>query len=68
VIKHRQLNHTDHINSGRKYPVIFVLDGLGDAVNVGSVFRLADALGIKKIYLTGKTPSPPDKFITRNFL
>lgn len=30
--------------------------------NVGSIFRTADAAGIKKIFLTGYTPSPLDHF------
>ncbi len=30
--------------------------------NVGSIFRTADAAGIKKIYLTGYTPTPIDRF------
>lgn len=30
--------------------------------NVGSIFRTADAAGVKKIYLTGYTPTPVDRF------
>lgn len=30
--------------------------------NVGSIFRTSDALGISKIYLSGYTPIPTDKF------
>jgi len=29
-------------------------------MNVGSLFRIADALGIEKIYLSGSSPSPPN--------
>jgi tRNA G18 (ribose-2'-O)-methylase SpoU len=29
---------------------------------VGSIFRTADAVGVSKIYLTGYTPAPTDKF------
>jgi len=29
--------------------------------NVGSIFRTADAFGVKKIYLTGYTPDPAQK-------
>jgi tRNA G18 (ribose-2'-O)-methylase SpoU len=31
--------------------------------NVGALFRLADSLGVKKIWLTGYTPTPPDEKI-----
>ena len=30
--------------------------------NVGAMFRTADAVGIDKIYLTGYTPAPLDRF------
>ena len=30
--------------------------------NVWSIFRTADALGINKIYISGYTPMPTDKF------
>jgi tRNA G18 (ribose-2'-O)-methylase SpoU len=30
--------------------------------NVGAIFRTADAAGINKIYLTGYTPTPLDRF------
>jgi tRNA G18 (ribose-2'-O)-methylase SpoU len=65
VGKHRQLIHADHVNSGIKYPIVFALDQVSDALNVGSVFRLADAFGIERIYLIGKTPHPPDRIITK---
>ena len=29
---------------------------------MGSIFRTADAVGIKKLYLCGHTPSPVDRF------
>ncbi len=30
--------------------------------NAGAIFRTADAVGVSKIYLTGYTPAPLDKF------
>lgn len=41
---------------------IVVLDNLRSVYNVGSIFRTANALGIKKIYLCGTTPTPLDNF------
>jgi 23S rRNA (guanosine2251-2'-O)-methyltransferase len=40
------------------YPLIFVLDHIRSAFNVGAFFRLADSLGAEKIILTGYTPTP----------
>lgn len=42
--------------------VIVILPDIRSALNVGSIFRTADACGINKIYLTGYTPAPIDKF------
>ena len=39
-----------------------ILDNIRSIHNVGSIFRTADAVGIKKIYLAGYTPGPIDKW------
>src|SRR3989338_10497179 len=39
-----------------------VLNNIRSLHNVGSIFRTADGAGVKKIYLTGYTPSPYDVF------
>ncbi|MEM7645613.1 MAG: TrmH family RNA methyltransferase [Pseudomonadota bacterium] len=43
-----------------KVPLVFVLDHLRSAFNVGSLFRLAEGLGIQHVYLIGYTPTPED--------
>lgn len=39
-----------------------ILHNIRSAENVGSMFRTADAFGITKVYLTGYTPTPVDRF------
>jgi len=41
---------------------ILVLPDIRSVENVGAMFRTSDAVGIKKIYLTGYTPAPLDRF------
>ena len=41
---------------------ILILPDIRSAINIGAIFRTADAVGILKIYLTGWTPRPTDKF------
>lgn len=41
---------------------IVVLHNIRSVYNVGAIFRTADAVGISKIYLTGYTPTPFDRF------
>lgn len=41
-----------------KQPLYLVLNNIRSALNVGSIFRTADAAGVNKIYLCGYTPTP----------
>ena len=42
--------------------MIAILYNIRSVHNVGSMFRTADAAGIKKLYLCGITPTPLDRF------
>lgn len=48
------------INKFKRNPLVFILDGILDTYNVGSMFRLADALAVEKLYLCGKMETPPN--------
>ncbi|OGI63070.1 hypothetical protein A2818_02565 [Candidatus Nomurabacteria bacterium RIFCSPHIGHO2_01_FULL_40_12] len=41
---------------------ILILHNIRSVENVGAMFRTADAAGVNKIYLTGYTPAPLDRF------
>jgi len=43
----------------RRNPIYFVLDEIIDTYNVGSLFRLADAVSAEKMFLCGKMEYPP---------
>ena len=45
-------------NNPKIFPLILILENLRSAFNVGSFFRLAEALGAQEILLCGYTPSP----------
>ncbi len=51
-----------------KVPVVVVLDNIRSGLNVGSVFRTADAFLLEKIYLCGITAKPPNKEINKTAL
>jgi len=43
--------------------ISLILHNIRSAQNVGAIFRVADAVGmVEKIYLTGYTPAPVDRF------
>lgn len=43
-------------------PIIAVLHNIRSAYNVGAILRTADGAGVGKVYLTGITPTPIDRF------
>jgi len=52
----------------KKTPLVLVLDNVRSALNVGSVFRTADAFRIEKIMICGITASPPHRDILKTAL
>lgn len=43
----------------KKNPIYIIVDNVLDTYNIGSIFRLADAVGATKVYLCGVTETPP---------
>ena len=60
-----QLDHKAHTATSEKYPLCFLANDIDVPMNVGSFFRVADALGVEKIYLTGKSIVPPNAKIKK---
>lgn len=58
----------DEFKSASKTPLIVVLDNVRSALNVGSVFRTADAFLLEAVYLCGITACPPNKEINKSAL
>lgn len=44
----------------QRLPLVFVLDNLRSAFNVGAIFRTAECLRVRKIFLCGYTATPQD--------
>jgi tRNA G18 (ribose-2'-O)-methylase SpoU len=51
-----------------KRPFVFLLDDVRSALNVGSVFRTADAFRIGRLWLCGITAQPPHRDILKTAL
>lgn len=54
-----QLTHAEHASQSLKLPVCIIAPDIDSPLNIGSLFRIADALGIETLYLTGSSPVPP---------
>ena len=48
-----------------KNPITIILDNVLDTYNVGSIFRLADAVAAEKVILCGETLTPPNSRIKK---
>jgi tRNA G18 (ribose-2'-O)-methylase SpoU len=48
-----------------KHPICIILDNVLDTYNVGSIFRLADAIAAQTVYLCGETLTPPNSRIKK---
>jgi 23S rRNA (guanosine2251-2'-O)-methyltransferase len=49
----------------KKNPINIVLDNVLDTYNIGSIFRLADAVAAKKVFLCGQAETPPNHRIKK---
>lgn len=49
----------------KKHPITIILDNVLDTYNIGSIFRLADAVAAEKVYLCGATETPPNTRIKK---
>jgi tRNA G18 (ribose-2'-O)-methylase SpoU len=65
TMKNRQLDHSAHEVSNKKFPICFLAYDIDTPMNIGSFFRIADALGVEKIFLTGNSAVPPNSKITK---
>lgn len=45
-----------------KKEIYILLHDIRSVYNVGAIFRTADAVGVTKVYLSGFTPTPLDRF------
>lgn len=43
----------------KRNPIYIIVDNVLDTYNIGSIFRLADAVAVEKVYLCGGTETPP---------
>ena len=64
-MKNVQLDHDAHKATLTKYPICFLANDIDVPMNIGSFFRIADALGVEKIYLTGNSIIPPNPKIRK---
>jgi tRNA G18 (ribose-2'-O)-methylase SpoU len=55
----------EEIKNVKRLPIYFIIDNVLDTYNIGSIFRLADAMSVEKVYLCGRTETPPNHRITK---
>ncbi len=58
----------EEFRTGKKLPIVVVLDDVRSMHNIGSVFRTSDGFMVEKILLCGITAQPPHREITKTAL
>ena len=58
----------EEANSVDRFPVSMILEDIRSLYNVGSIFRSADSFRVQELILTGFTPAPPRKEISKTAL
>lgn len=53
----------EEIKAINRNPIYLVLDNVLDTYNIGSLFRLGDAIAAEKVYICGKSEFPPNSRI-----
>lgn len=56
----------EEIANIKRNDIYIILDNVLDTYNVGAIFRLADAVAAKKVYLCGGTETPPNSRIEKS--
>lgn len=69
-LKITELNRltVEEFSESKKFPLVIVLDNIRSLLNVGSVFRTADAFLSEAVYLCGITSTPPNAEIHKSAL
>lgn len=64
----QQRSSLEALKNAPRQPVTVLLDNIRSLYNVGSIFRTCDAACVEKLILTGYTPHPPRKEISKTAL
>ena len=52
----------------QRFPMIIILDNVRSGLNVGSIFRSADAFHVQEVVCCGITPTPPQREVLKSAL
>lgn len=62
VLRH-EVPTKEQLKKVKHNPIYLVMDNIIDTYNIGSLFRLADAIGVTKIFICGESEYPPSSRI-----
>ncbi len=61
----RQLEHHEVHNNHKTFPIVVLCHDINSPENIGMTFRISEAMGVEKIYLSGNTPTPENKKVQK---
>lgn len=61
----KQLAHSEIKNEQKEFPIAVLCENFLSPENVGMTFRSCEAMGVQHLYLSGSTPAPPNRKLTK---
>lgn len=61
----KQLTHSEITNNSKSKEVIVITENMRTPENVGMVFRISEAFGVKKVFLVGDSPDINNRRVLR---
>ena len=61
----KQLKHIETINATLNNEIIVITENIRTPENIGMIFRVSEAFGVKKIFLIGNSPDLKNKKVKR---
>ena len=58
----RQLDHSQFRSNRQNLDLVLICDGVQSPANIGSIFRLCDAFGVKKVYFSAAVDTSSGRF------
>lgn len=65
ILRHKEPTKED-LKNLKHNPIYLVLDNVLDTYNIGSLFRLADAIAAQKLFICGNSEYPPSSRIHKS--
>ncbi len=65
IMEIKQLIHSEVTNNSKSKEIIIITDNIRTPENIGMLFRISEAFGVKKVFLVGDSPDLTNRKVLR---